>query len=110
MIKIYLTLVSEDGLGLLVENNLAHKLKNPASPLLHALLSVFSHLLYGYHQKGKHRFPSVHLSSALLDGVDIWMGDHLDKIPCAVLYGKPGWRSGHQSRLPPLLQKILYVD
>ena len=34
------------------------------------------------------------------------MGDHLDKIPCAVLYGKPGWRSGHQSRLPPLLQKM----
>ena len=23
----------------------------------------------------------------LLDGVDIWMGDHLDKIPCAVLTG-----------------------
>ena len=44
-----------------------------------------------------------------LDGVDIWMGDHLDRIPCAVLRGKSGWRSGHQSRLPPLLQ-MLYVD
>ena len=41
-------------------------------------------------------------------GVDIWMGDHLDKIPGAVLLGKSGWRSGHQSRLPPLL--LLYVD
>ena len=59
--------------------------------------------------KGKHRFPSVHRSKALLDGVDIWMGEHVDKTPCAVLYGKPGWRSGHQSRLPPLLQ-MLYVD
>ena len=37
------------------------------------------------------------------------MGDHLDKIPCAVLLGKSGWRSEHQSRLPPLLQ-MLYVD
>ena len=46
---------------------------------------------------------------ALLDGVDIWMGDHLDKIPCAVLLGKSGWRSRHQSRLSPLLQ-MLYVD
>ena len=24
--------------------------------------------------------------------------------------GKSGWRSGHQSRLPPLVQKMLYVD
>ena len=24
-------------------------------------------------------------------------------------FGKPGWRSGHQSHLPPLLQ-MLYVD
>ena len=40
---------------------------------------------------------------------DIWMDDHLDKIPCAVLHGKSDWRSGHQSRLPPLLQ-MLYVD
>ena len=29
--------------------------------------------------EGRHRFPSVHRSLALLDGVDIWMGDHLDK-------------------------------
>ena len=32
-----------------------------------------------------------------------------DKILCAVLLEKSGWRSGHQSRLPPLLQ-MLYVD
>ena len=31
------------------------------------------------------------------------MGDHLDKIPRAVLLGKSGWRSGHKSRLPPPL-------
>ena len=37
------------------------------------------------------------------------MGHHLDKIPCAVLLGKSGWRSVHKSRLPPLLQ-MLYVD
>ena len=37
------------------------------------------------------------------------MGDHLDIIPCAVLLGMSGWRSGHHSRLPPLLQ-VLYVD
>ena len=43
VIKIYLTLFSEDGLGLLVEYNPVHKLKNPASLLLHALLSgIFS--------------------------------------------------------------------
>ena len=35
------------------------------------------------------------------------MGDHLDKIPCAVLLGKSGWHSGHQSRLPLLLQMLL---
>ena len=49
------------------------------------------------------------LFTALLDGVDIWMGDHLDKIPCAVLVGKSGWRSGRQLRFPLLLQ-VLYVD
>ena len=32
------------------------------------------------------------------------MGDHLDKIPFAVLLGRSGWHSGHQSHLPPLLQ------
>jgi len=37
------------------------------------------------------------------------MGDQLDKIPCAVLLGKSGGRTGYQSRLPPLLQ-MLYVD
>ena len=26
---------------------------------------------------GKHRFPSVHQSYALLNGVDIWMGDQI---------------------------------
>ena len=46
---------------------------------------------------------------ALLDGVDIWMGDHLDEIPSAVLLGKWGWCSGHQLCCPPLLQ-MLYVD
>ena len=35
------------------------------------------------------------------------MGDHLDRIPCAVLHGKSGWHSGHQSRLPPLLQNVV---
>ena len=44
-----------------------------------------------------------------LHGVDIWMDDHLDKIPCALLLGKSGWRSEHQPRLPAPLQ-ILYVD
>ena len=44
-----------------------------------------------------------------LDGVDIWMGDHLDRTPCVVLLGKSGWHSGLQSRLPPLLE-MLYVD
>ena len=63
-----------------------------------------------YHQKGKHRLPSVHRSQTLLDGVDIWMGDHLDKIPCAVLIGKSGWRSGHQSRLPPLIQCCMWIE
>lgn len=43
VIKTYLTLFSEDGLGLLVEYNPVHKLKNPASLLLHASLSgIFS--------------------------------------------------------------------
>ena len=45
----------------------------------------------------------------LLDGANIWMDDHLDKIPSAVLLGKSGWRSGHQSCLPLLLQ-MWYVD
>ena len=58
--------------------------------------------------KGKHRFPFVHRSQALLDRVVIWVGDHLDKISCAVLLGKSGWCK-HQSWLPPLLQ-MLYVD
>ena len=34
------------------------------------------------------------------------MGNHLDKTPRAVLLGKSGWRSGHQSRLPPLLHVV----
>ena len=58
---------------------------------------------YGYHQREKpvsRPFTEV----KTLDRVDIWMGDHLDKIPCSVLLGKSGWRSGHQSRLPPLQQ------
>ena len=44
------------------------------------------------------------------EGVDIWMGDHLDKIPCAVLLVKSSWRSGHQSRLPPLLQCCMWIE
>ena len=35
------------------------------------------------------------------------MSDHLDRIPCAILLGKSGWRSEHQSRLPPLLQNVV---
>lgn len=31
--------------------------------------------------KRKHQFPSMHRSEALLDRVDIRMGDHLDKFP-----------------------------
>ena len=58
--------------------------------------------------KGKHRFPFVHRIQALLKKAVIWMGDHLDRIPCAVLLGKLGWCK-HQSRLPLLLQ-MLYVD
>ena len=41
--------------------------------------------------------------------LDTGMGDHQGKIPGAVLLGKSGWRSKHQSRLPPLLQ-MLFVD
>ena len=37
---------------------------------------------------------------ALLDRVDIWMGDHLDKIPCAVLLKKSGWRCKKTSITP----------
>ena len=48
--------------------------------------------------------------SALFDGADFWMGDHLDKIPCAELLGKSGWHSGHQSRLPPLLQCCMWIE
>ena len=53
-------------------------------------------MLYGYHQRentGSRLFIEV---KPRLDGVDIWMGDHLDKIPYAVLLGKSGCRSGHQ--------------
>ena len=59
---------------------------------------------YGYH----HRENTG--SRLFTDGFDIWIGDHLDKIPCAVLLGKSGWRSGHQSRLPPLLQCCMCVS
>ena len=44
------------------------------------------------------------------NSVDIWMGDHLDKISRAVLLGKSGCRSGHQSRLPPLLQCCMWIE
>jgi len=56
----------------------------------------------------KHGFNKLS-SHQLLDRVVIWMGDHLDKIPCSVHLGKSGWYSKHQSRLSPLLQ-MLYVD
>ena len=52
---------------------------------------------------------AIDMVNTLLDRVVIWMGDHLDKIPCVVLLGKSGWCSKHQPRLPPLLQ-MLYVD
>ena len=66
--------------------------------------------MYGYHQR-ETPVPvcSPKLSPVGPDGVDICMGDHLDRIPCVVPHGKSGWRSGHQSRLPPLL-RMLYVD
>ena len=41
--------------------------------------------------KGKTPVPVC--SPKLLDGVDIWLGDRLDGIPCAVLLGKSGWRT-----------------
>ena len=68
-------------------------------------LAVTSHEYqwYGYHQR-------ENTGSLLFTGVDIWMGDHLDKIPCAVLIGKSGWRRGHQSRLPPLLQCCMWIE
>ena len=37
-------------------------------------------------------------------------GWYLGKILCAVLLGKSGWRSGHQSRLPPLLQCCMWIE
>ena len=64
--------------------------------------------LYGYHQKGKHRIPSVHRNEALLDGDNIWMDDHLHSFPVLYFLRKPRWLSGYQSRFPPLLQ-MLYV-
>ena len=51
--------------------------------------------------KGKTSFAAVHRSKAVLNGIGIWMGDHLDEIPCAVF--------DINFRLPPLLQ-MLYVD
>ena len=63
---------------------------------------------YGYHQReitGSPLFTEVKLCwTGLISG----FGDHLDKIPRAVLLGKSGWRSGHQSRLPPLLQCCMW--
>ena len=44
--------------------------------------------------KGKTLVPVCSPKLSPLDGVDIWMGDHLSRIPCTVLLGKSGWRSG----------------
>ena len=35
-----------------------------------------------FEPKGKHWFPSVHRSLAVLDAGDNWMGDHLGTLPC----------------------------
>ena len=43
--------------------------------------------------KGKTLVPVYSAKLSPLDGVDMWMGDHLDRIPCAVLIGKSSWRS-----------------
>ena len=45
--------------------------------------------------KGKTPVPVCSPKLSPVGRVDIWMGDHLDKIACAVLLGKSGWRSGH---------------
>ena len=50
--------------------------------------------------KGKHRFSSVHRSEALLDGVDIWMGDHLGRFPVLV---------ENQSRLPHVVFGLSFI-
>ena len=38
------------------------------------------------------------------------MGDYLDRMLCDVLLGTSGWRSGHQSRLPPQLQCCMWNE
>ena len=61
---------------------------------------------YGYHQRentGSRLFTEVKPCwTGLISG---WVTISI-KIPCAVLLGKSGWHSGHQSRLPTML----YVD
>ena len=48
---------------------------------------------YSYHQRENTDSRLFTEVKALLDVDDIWMGDHLDKIPCAALLGKSGWPS-----------------
>ena len=66
--------------------------------------------LYGYHQRkntGSRLFTEVKPCwTGLISG---WVTISI-KIPCAVLLGKSGWRSGHQSRLPPLLQCCMWIE
>ena len=91
-------------LNLTTRNGLRQKALNGSIHLHLQSMCWFS--MYCYHQ----RETPVPVCSPKLDGVDIWMGDHLDKILCAVLLGKSGWRSGHQSRLPPLLQCCMWIE
>ena len=56
------------------------------------------------------RETPVPVCSQKLSPVNIWMGDHLDKVSCAVLLGKSGWCSGHQSHLPSLLQYCMWIE
>ena len=70
---------------------------------LFSIIPVFVSL-HGSHQRentGSRLFTEVK---------PCWTGDQLDKIPCAVLLGKSGWRSGHQSRFPPLLQCCMWIE
>ena len=67
--------------------------------------------MYGYHQKENTGSRLFTESKPCWTGmISVWMSDHLDKIPCAVLLGKSGWRSGHQWRLLPLLQCCMWIE
>ena len=76
----------------------------------HQFLYGYHQFLFGYHQ----RETPVPVCSPKLSPVR--RGWYLDGWPsrwnalCWLLLGKSGWRSGHQSRLPPILLQMLYVD